>query len=99
LVLVPVSISNTHPVASLTLSGRRICVGYSVGDDNLFIAIARLVYCFDVFEDPDEPIDLSLPLLGSTDEPAFKAIVKPRSSQHESLIRRECRGTEGEVLP
>ena len=33
------------------LIGRRVCVGWSVGDQNVWIAIARLLYCFDFVED------------------------------------------------
>ena len=32
--------------------GRRVCVGWSVGEMNVWIAIARLLYCFDFEEDP-----------------------------------------------
>lgn len=28
--------------------GRRVCSGYNVGERNVWIVIARLLYCFDV---------------------------------------------------
>jgi hypothetical protein len=31
--------------------GRRVCVGWNVGQQNMFIATARLLYCFDFIED------------------------------------------------
>ena len=34
------------------LSGRRVCSGYNVGESNVWIAIARLLYCFDFDEMP-----------------------------------------------
>jgi hypothetical protein len=34
------------------LTGRRVCVGYNVGANNIWIAIACLIYCFDITEDP-----------------------------------------------
>ena len=33
-------------------AGRRVCVGWNVGQQNMFIATARLLYCFDFMEDP-----------------------------------------------
>lgn len=32
-------------------AGRRVCTGYHVGDTNVWIAVARLLYCFNVEED------------------------------------------------
>ena len=37
---------------NLTVVGRRVCVGWNVGQQNMFIATARLLYCFDFMEDP-----------------------------------------------
>lgn len=31
-------------------AGRRVCVGWQVGDSNVWLAAARLIYCFDVKE-------------------------------------------------
>jgi hypothetical protein len=35
----------TYPI------GRRVCVGWNVGEMNVWIAAARLLYCFDFTED------------------------------------------------
>lgn len=40
--------------------GRRVCVGWKVGEMNVWIAIARLLYCFDFAEDP---VSIPLPSL------------------------------------
>lgn len=41
-------------------AGRRVCVGWKVGEMNVWIAIARLLYCFDFTEDPVRiPFDAS----------------------------------------
>ncbi|KAF5981717.1 cytochrome p450 [Fusarium bulbicola] len=71
-------------------TGRRVCVGYNVGTTNLFIAIARILYCFDIQGADDTPIDTSKPLYGIDSIPPFKVHVKPRSEAHAELIRREC---------
>ncbi|OQV03387.1 hypothetical protein CLAIMM_08436 [Cladophialophora immunda] len=71
-------------------AGRRACVGYSVGVDNLAIAIARLVYCFDFEQDPSAPIDVSKPFFQDEDGYPFKVIIKPRSEAHRDLVEREC---------
>ncbi|KAH8756148.1 cytochrome P450 [Hyaloscypha finlandica] len=59
-----------------------VCVGYSVGANNIWIAIARLIYCFDITEDP-----------ASTNweihkEALFKVKISPRSQAHIELINR-----------
>jgi cytochrome P450 len=38
---------NCTPRLWLTALGRRVCVGWNVGEMNVWIAIARLLYCFD----------------------------------------------------
>jgi hypothetical protein len=41
-----------HRQYSLLISlGRRVCVGWNVGEMNVWIAAARLLYCFDFTED------------------------------------------------
>ncbi|EOD43786.1 putative cytochrome p450 protein [Neofusicoccum parvum UCRNP2] len=70
--------------------GRRVCVGWNVGEMNVWIAIARLLYCFDFEEDPNEPIDtMNIPQLNKGKAP-FKVNIKPRSEEHADLIRRDC---------
>ncbi|KAF2024430.1 cytochrome P450 [Setomelanomma holmii] len=38
-------------------AGRRVCVGYNVGANNIWLAVACLLYCFVVNQDPDHSID------------------------------------------
>lgn len=57
---------------------------------NVWIAIARLLYCFDLEEAPGKPIDtMSIPQLTKHTAP-FDVKVTPRSAKHEALIRRDC---------
>lgn len=34
------------------VSGRRVCAGYNVGETNVWVVAARLLYCFDFTENP-----------------------------------------------
>lgn len=57
---------------------------------NVWIAIARLLYCFDFEAVPGEPIDtMSIPQLTKNSAP-FHVKVVPRSAAHAELIRRDC---------
>ncbi|KAF4551379.1 Cytochrome P450-like protein 60 [Elsinoe fawcettii] len=69
-------------------AGRRACVGYNVAVQSMFIAIARLVYCFDCKEIPGEPIDTSAPMFAPTGQAPFRARLEVRSEAHRSLIER-----------
>jgi len=72
-------------------AGRRVCVGWHVGERNMFITFSRLVYCFDFIEDKANPIDhMSIPQITGGKAP-FPVIIKPRSKAHEELILRECK--------
>ncbi|KAH7347962.1 cytochrome P450 [Pyrenochaeta sp. MPI-SDFR-AT-0127] len=70
--------------------GRRICVGWKVGEMNVWIAAARLLYCFDFEQIPGKPIDtMTIPQL-SKNGPPFDVKVTTRSPAHADLIRRDC---------
>ncbi|KAF2795132.1 cytochrome P450 [Melanomma pulvis-pyrius CBS 109.77] len=70
--------------------GRRVCVGWKVGEMNVWIAIARLLYCFDFEEDEDHPIDtMTIPQITKNAAP-FAVKVKVRSEKHAALIERDC---------
>lgn len=58
----------------------------------MFIALARLLYCFDLTADPDHPIDTSKPLLPVGEDAPFRIVIKPRSEKHCALIEAECQG-------
>ena len=71
--------------------GRRACVGSNVAASNLFIAIARIVYWFDIEQDPSNPVVVDTPFpLTAVVEP-YKVAFKPRSEAHRRLILDECR--------
>ncbi|KAL1879645.1 hypothetical protein Plec18167_004107 [Paecilomyces lecythidis] len=71
-------------------AGRRLCVGYNVAASNLLIVIARLVYCFDIEQDPSEPVKVDKPLPFSAEVEPYKVFIKPRSDAHRRLIMEEC---------
>ncbi|EOD43911.1 putative cytochrome p450 protein [Neofusicoccum parvum UCRNP2] len=71
-------------------AGRRVCVGYNVGTNNLWIAAASLLYCFDFEQDPDHPIDTLNTNWEAHREAPFAAKIKVRSQAHAALIRREA---------
>ncbi|KAK3326931.1 cytochrome P450 [Cercophora scortea] len=70
--------------------GRRVCVGWKVGEMNVWIAIARLLYCFDFTAVPGKPIDtMTIPQITNNSAP-FAVKVTPRSAKHAALVRRDC---------
>ncbi|KAI5920400.1 cytochrome P450 [Camillea tinctor] len=71
-------------------AGRRLCVGSDVAANNLFIAVSRLIYCFDVEQDPAHPIVVDKPFPLSAEAEPYKVIIKPRTDAHRELIFREC---------
>ncbi|KAM0507798.1 hypothetical protein ACHAQF_003637 [Verticillium nonalfalfae] len=67
--------------------GRRICVGWKVAEQALFVAFSRLLYCFELR--PNGPIDDEILNHQALDEPfPVKAVV--RSAAHSSLIEEEA---------
>ncbi|KAF2796704.1 cytochrome P450 [Melanomma pulvis-pyrius CBS 109.77] len=69
-------------------TGRRVCVGYNVARNNVWLAIACLIYCFDFSEDPDQPINTFNTNWEEWKHPPFKVIIKPRSQAHVELVER-----------
>ncbi|KEF56578.1 uncharacterized protein A1O9_06767 [Exophiala aquamarina CBS 119918] len=70
--------------------GRRVCVGWKVGEMNVWIAIARMLYCFDFKQIPGEVIDsMTIPQL-SHDRAPFSVKVQVRSPAHANLIMSDC---------
>ncbi|KUJ17079.1 cytochrome P450 [Mollisia scopiformis] len=66
--------------------GRRVCIGYKAAQPALFLALSRLICCFD-FE-LNGNYDSKRLNHGSTTEP-FPVRVSKRSSTHEHLIWKE----------
>lgn len=57
---------------------------------NVWIAIARLLYCFNFEEIPGKPIDtMTIPQITKNAAP-FEVKVTPRSPAHAALIRTDC---------
>ncbi|KZL66377.1 cytochrome P450 [Colletotrichum tofieldiae] len=67
--------------------GRRICVGWKVAEQALFIAFARLLYCFEL--SPSGPIDDEKLNHQALNEP-FPVKATVRSARHASLIEEEA---------
>lgn len=54
----------------------------------MFLAVARLIYCFDFTQDPAIPIDDSAPLMEEDGNAPYKVKIQPRSQAHAALIRK-----------
>ncbi|KAK7731531.1 hypothetical protein SLS53_008771 [Cytospora paraplurivora] len=73
--------------------GRRICPGKQLADSSMWLTIARSLAVFDIKKGVDgtgkeiEPEVSSMPGVISHPVP-FTAVVTPRSSKHEDLIRQ-----------
>ena len=62
-----------------------------MAEGNLFIAIARFVYCFDVAQDPSQPVVVDKQFPASVEAEPYKVIITPRSEAHRRLVEKECR--------
>ncbi|KAJ5805937.1 cytochrome P450 [Penicillium pulvis] len=69
--------------------GRRICVGYRVAQQALYVAMARLVFCFDLT--PDGPVNTRKLNHFSLHKQPFPAKVTVRSPSHEELIQQAAK--------
>lgn len=92
-------------------SGRRMCPGMHVASNTLLLAIARIVWAFNISIAHDEsgnviPIDRDAMVGGLAAAPApFRCDIKPRSAGRAALIQREwqnlstqCLGTDGSYI-
>lgn len=70
--------------------GRRMCPGYNVAETNVWIVIARLLYCFDFEELPGQPINSFKTDWGEHRSAPFPVKITPRSQAHADLIERDC---------
>ncbi|KAI9654497.1 MAG: hypothetical protein M1821_006587 [Bathelium mastoideum] len=71
--------------------GRRICVGYKVAQQALFVAMARLIFCFDIFS--NEPVDTRNLNHLTLAEP-FPVKVQVRNSRYADLIMKAAAADE-----
>ena len=73
----------------------RLCPGWHVGVRNMFIVFARLLYCFDVIEDPEHRIDnMDINPFAHDKSPYnenAKFEIRPRGPQYAALVERECK--------
>ena len=63
-------------------------MGLNVAQSNMFIAVARLVYCFDFEENPAHPLDVSESFIDNNSTGPFRVKIRPRSAAHVELIKR-----------
>lgn len=79
-----------HADAAIVALGRRICPGSHLAVRNMFLAFARLLYCFEFEEVTGHEINvLQIDPLAHA-HPPFKIRIVPRSEEHVALIEREC---------
>ena len=71
--------------------GRRVCPGEYLADNNLYLNIAQSLAVFDIKKSMENGSEVAPALKfepGLISHPApFKNIIKPRSPQHENMIR------------
>ncbi|CZR65125.1 uncharacterized protein PAC_15025 [Phialocephala subalpina] len=70
-------------------AGRRICPGLNFGVLNVWIAVACILYCFDIAEDLNHPINTFNTLGEDPTKAPFRIKISPRSKVHTELIERE----------
>jgi len=81
-------------------AGRRICPGMNVAEMNLFIAIAGILWAFDIEAERDAEGNLEIPdpeklTQGFVVMPEpYRARIRPRSVERAEFIRREWRDAQ-----
>ena len=75
---------------SIPLCSRRICPGIHVAERELWLAISRFLWAFDIRSLPDEPISLEEyeGESGRTPRP-FREMLTPRHDQVQALLEAE----------
>ncbi|PNS18180.1 3-hydroxyphenylacetate 6-hydroxylase [Sphaceloma murrayae] len=66
--------------------GRRVCVGYNMAETNAWMALSRLLYCFNFEANPDKPIDSFRTEWLEFKKAPFDMKITPRSPAHVKLI-------------
>ncbi|KAJ7642046.1 cytochrome P450 [Roridomyces roridus] len=68
-------------------AGRRICPGMAVAERELFLAFSRILWSFNVLEDPKEPIDLGRYRGKAARTPlGYKVIFEPRHEKVHQML-------------
>ncbi|KAJ5031346.1 cytochrome P450 [Bipolaris maydis] len=70
--------------------GRRACPGYNVAERNVWMAISRLIYCFDFTAVPGHEIDPVNANWKDYRVAPFEVAITPRSEAHKALILETC---------
>ncbi|OCL06946.1 cytochrome P450 [Glonium stellatum] len=69
--------------------GRRVCAGYNVGDANVWIAVSRLIFCFNFEQIPGQNINTFNSNWSEYRTAPFPVKITVRSPAHAALIERE----------
>ncbi|KAF9729672.1 cytochrome p450 [Paraphaeosphaeria minitans] len=72
-------------------AGRRVCTGDHVGDSNVWVAAARLLYCFDFEQVAGKEIDTLNMNVAEHRRAPFEVKITARSEAHRKLVER-CGG-------
>jgi hypothetical protein len=71
-------------------AGRRMCPGIHLAERSMWRVTAKLLWAFEFEELPDKPIDVNAYTSSNLVRPLeYEVKVKPRSQEHENVIRRE----------
>ncbi|CAG8891773.1 unnamed protein product [Penicillium egyptiacum] len=83
------SLSATKQKARLTSFSRRVCPGMIVAEREIWLTISRMLWAFDMYEIPGEPIDLKEydGLSGRSPVP-FRIGLKPRHDNVAKLLEK-----------
>ncbi|KAK7206966.1 cytochrome P450 [Myxozyma melibiosi] len=70
--------------------GRRVCPGAGIAWNNLYIALAKLIWGFDIMPIPGVKYDTFDYTEGFNSRPNhFECIIRPRSEHHKEVLERE----------
>ncbi|KAK4574967.1 hypothetical protein LTR86_000817 [Recurvomyces mirabilis] len=91
--------TKTHPAKGAGHSsfgwGRRICPGADLAVNSLFIALAKLIWAYDILPIEGRKYDIFAYTDGFNVRPkTFECIVRVRSQQHQNVLEREQTGAE-----
>jgi cytochrome P450 family 619 len=69
--------------------GRRVCPGIHLAERNLFVAMAKLLWAFDIRKktDDDSKVESSIGFLQCVSD--YECVITPRSEKRAETIRKE----------
>jgi hypothetical protein len=75
--------------------GRRICPGADLASNSLFIALAKLLWAFDILAKEGVKYDIFNYTEGFNIRPKkFECVVRVRSEEHRRVLEREFEGAQ-----